>query len=219
MVAEKDSDRAKYLSETYSVLVTSVADAAENAAYVIVAVKPSDVGSVVDEIADAAAHAESDSAEQVFVTVAAGVTTGFYESKLPAGAPVIRVMPNAPVVVGGGVSALAPGRFATAEQLKEASAHLRRRRRGADRAGIADGCRHGGVRIGSRVLLPDGRGARRRGRRGGSDRGRWPPIWWCKPWPDRPQCCWSGSMWPNPSSDRRMGTGDGHHGRLSCGPP
>ena len=31
-------------------------------------------------------------------------------------------MPNAPVVVGGGVSALAPGRFATAEQLKEVSA-------------------------------------------------------------------------------------------------
>ena len=43
MVAEKDPDRAKYLAETYSVLVTSVADAAENATYIIVAVKPSDV--------------------------------------------------------------------------------------------------------------------------------------------------------------------------------
>jgi pyrroline-5-carboxylate reductase len=121
VVAEKDPERAKYLSETYSVLVTGVADAAENASFVIVAVKPSDVGLVIDEIADAAAHAERDSAEQVFVTVAAGVTTEFYEAKLPAGAPVIRVMPNAPVVVGGGVSALAPGRFATAEQLKEVS--------------------------------------------------------------------------------------------------
>ena len=40
-MAEKDPDRAKYLSETYSVLVTSVADAAENASFVIVAVKPS----------------------------------------------------------------------------------------------------------------------------------------------------------------------------------
>jgi pyrroline-5-carboxylate reductase len=121
VVAEKATDRASYLSETYKVLVTSVADAAENASFVIVAVKPADVSLVVDEIADAATHAESDSAEQVFVTVAAGVTTEFYESKLPAGAPVIRVMPNAPVVVGGGVSALAPGRFATAEQLREVS--------------------------------------------------------------------------------------------------
>ena len=66
-------ERAKYLSETYSVLVTSVADAVENATFVIVAVKPADVESVIGEIADAAAKAESDSAEQVFVTVAAGV--------------------------------------------------------------------------------------------------------------------------------------------------
>jgi pyrroline-5-carboxylate reductase len=121
VVAEKSPERAKYLSETYSVLVTAVADAAENAGFIIVAVKPADVSAIIEEIADAAAHAESQSVEQVFVTVAAGVTTDYFESKLPAGAPVIRVMPNAPVVVGGGVSALAPGRFATAEQLKEAA--------------------------------------------------------------------------------------------------
>ena len=122
VVAEKSPERAKYLSDTYSVLVTTVADAVDTATYVIVAVKPADVGIVVGDIADAAAKAESDTAEQVFVSVAAGVTTAFYENKLPAGSPVIRVMPNAPVVVGGGVSALARGRFATAEHLKEVSA-------------------------------------------------------------------------------------------------
>ncbi|PXX09115.1 pyrroline-5-carboxylate reductase [Mycolicibacterium moriokaense] len=122
VVAEKFPDRAKYLSETYSVLVTTVSDAVDTATYVIVAVKPADVGSVTGEIADAVAKAESDTAEQVFVSVVAGVTTEFYENKLPAGSPVIRVMPNAPVVVGGGISALARGRFATAEQLKEVSA-------------------------------------------------------------------------------------------------
>ncbi|MET0993697.1 MAG: pyrroline-5-carboxylate reductase [Mycobacterium sp.] len=122
VVAERDTDRAKYLSETYSVLVTTVDDAAENAKFVIVAVKPADVESVIGDIAEAAARAESESAEQVFVTVAAGVTTAYYENKLPAGSPVIRVMPNAPVVVGGGVSALARGRFATPEHLREVSA-------------------------------------------------------------------------------------------------
>jgi pyrroline-5-carboxylate reductase len=122
VVAEKDPDRSKYLSGKYSVLVTSVAEAVPTAAYVIVAVKPFDVEGLVSEIAEAAAHAESDTADQVFVTVAAGVTTAFYENRLPAGAPVIRVMPNAPVVVGGGVSALARGRFATPEHLKEVSA-------------------------------------------------------------------------------------------------
>ncbi|OBG94094.1 pyrroline-5-carboxylate reductase [Mycobacterium sp. E136] len=122
VVAEKDPNRAQYLADTYSVLVTTVANAVDHASYVIVAVKPADVASLVDEIVDAATNAESDTAEQVFVTVAAGVTTEYYENKLPAGAPVIRVMPNAPMVVGGGVSALSAGRFATAEQMKEVSA-------------------------------------------------------------------------------------------------
>ena len=42
-VAEKDPDRAKYLADTYSVLVTTVSDAVDHATYVIVAVKPADV--------------------------------------------------------------------------------------------------------------------------------------------------------------------------------
>ena len=122
VVAEKSPERAKYLSDTYSVLVTTVSDAVDTAAYVIVAVKPADAPALVGEIAESAAKAETDTAEQVFVSVVAGVTTEFYENKLPAGSPVIRVMPNAPVVVGGGVSALARGRFATADHLKEVSA-------------------------------------------------------------------------------------------------
>ncbi|BBX88592.1 pyrroline-5-carboxylate reductase [Mycolicibacterium boenickei] len=121
VVAEKFGDRAKFLSEKYSVQVTSVAAAAESATYVVIAVKPADVEKVIDEIADAAVRADSDTAEQVFVSIAAGVATSYYENKLPAGSPVIRVMPNSPIVVGGGVSALAPGRFATADQLKEVS--------------------------------------------------------------------------------------------------
>ncbi len=119
VVAEKDPERSKYLAEKYSVQVSSVGGAAENAAYVIVAVKPSDVEAVVDEVAAAVAHADNESVEQVFVTVAAGVSTAYYQSRLPAGAPVIRVMPNAPMVVGGGVSAVARGSFATADQLKD----------------------------------------------------------------------------------------------------
>jgi pyrroline-5-carboxylate reductase len=102
--------------------VTSVPDAVENATFVIIAVKPFDVEPVVGEIARAAAAATGDAPEQVLITVAAGVTTGYVESKLPAGTPVVRVMPNAPALVGAGVSALAKGRFATLEQLKDVSA-------------------------------------------------------------------------------------------------
>ena len=76
---------------------------------------------MIGELGRAAAAAEGDSAEQVFVTVAAGITISYFESKLPAGTPVIRAMPNAAMLVGAGVTALAQGRFVTATQLEEAS--------------------------------------------------------------------------------------------------
>src|SRR6201998_4481549 len=122
VVAERIPERAKYLADTYSVLVTSVADAVENATFVVVAVKPADVESVMAELARAAAAAETDSAEQVFVTVAAGITITYFESKLPAGTSVVRAMPNAAALGGAGGTALARGRFVTPPQLEEVSA-------------------------------------------------------------------------------------------------
>ena len=122
VLSEKSADRAEFLSQTYSVQVASLADAVANAAFVILAVKPADVETIIAEIADAAGKAESDAVEQVLVSVVAGITTGFYESHLPAGYPVIRVMPNAPALVGAGITALAKGRFSTAEQMSTAAA-------------------------------------------------------------------------------------------------
>jgi pyrroline-5-carboxylate reductase len=123
VVSERVPERAKYLADTYSVLVTtSLTDAVENATFIVVAVKPADVESVMGELSRAAGAADGDSAEQVFVTIAAGITIAFFESKLPAGTPVVRAMPNAAAVVGAGVTALAKGRFVSAPQLEEVSA-------------------------------------------------------------------------------------------------
>ncbi len=55
VVAERMPDRARYLADTYGVLVTSLPDAVENATFVIIAVKPSDVGSAIGEIGKVAA--------------------------------------------------------------------------------------------------------------------------------------------------------------------
>lgn len=121
VVSEKVPARARALADAYSIRISEVADAVEGADFIVVAVKPSDVESATTEIAAALAKLDAEGSEretgQVLVSVAAGVSTGFFESKLAAGAPVVRVMPNAPMLVGAGVSALAKGRFANDEQL------------------------------------------------------------------------------------------------------
>ena len=107
VVAERLADRADYLSNKYSVRMASVGSAVETADFVIVAVKPSDAESVVAVIAELAAQADSDTVEQVLISVCAGITTAFYEARLPAGSPVIRVMPNTAAMIARSATASA----------------------------------------------------------------------------------------------------------------
>ena len=69
VVAEPVAERAAHLSQTYSVRVTDVADAAEDAAMVIVAVKPPDVEAVIAAVAESAAQAGGEAVEQVLISV------------------------------------------------------------------------------------------------------------------------------------------------------
>lgn len=80
---------------------------------VVVAVKPRDVSTVVASIAS------SVQPEQLVISLAAGVTTDAYESMLP-GSAVIRAMPNTPALVGEGVTGLAGGAHAGADDLEKA---------------------------------------------------------------------------------------------------
>ncbi|HEU0191023.1 MAG TPA: pyrroline-5-carboxylate reductase [Mycobacterium sp.] len=116
-VAEQQPDRARYIADTYKVSVRSVAEAVETAEIVIIAVKPGDVDTVIAEIAKIITAESGDSPVHLLVPIVAGVTTGYLESKLPAGIPVVRVMPNTPAQVGVGASVLSRGRFASQEQL------------------------------------------------------------------------------------------------------
>lgn len=58
--------------------------------------------------------------EQVLVSILAGVSTASMESFLPAGAHVVRTMPNTPLLVGKGMTALAGGKNAKPEDVATA---------------------------------------------------------------------------------------------------
>ena len=103
LITERRQDRADELRERYGVDVVTNIDAASKADTLVLVVKPQDMPELLAEISPAVRMS------QTIVSLAAGITTGFIESRLPDGVAVIRVMPNTPALVDEGMAAISRG--------------------------------------------------------------------------------------------------------------
>ncbi len=79
---------------------------------VVLAVKPQVLPAVLEEIAPAVDE------QAVIISIAAGVTSEFIDSRLGGKGRIVRVMPNTPMLVGAGLAAVAAGPRAVAEDTK-----------------------------------------------------------------------------------------------------
>jgi pyrroline-5-carboxylate reductase len=121
VVAEKAVSRAAELAQRHGVRTTgNLLEAVAGAGVVVIALKPKDVAAALAELGPALTDAT------LVVSVAAGLPLRFYESRLPTGTPVVRVMPNTPAVIGQGASAISAGAAAGPEHLRKVSALLAR---------------------------------------------------------------------------------------------
>jgi pyrroline-5-carboxylate reductase len=103
-----DTARKTFAAEIGAKTGTANADVAKFANVLILATKPDQVPAALAEISGAFTK------NHLLISIAAGVTLAKLENALPAGARVIRVMPNTPALVGEGASAFALGKSATA---------------------------------------------------------------------------------------------------------
>ena len=103
VITERREDRAAELGSRYGVKVASNPEAVAGADTVVLVVKPQDIAGLLDEIGP---HLQPDA---LVVCIAAGITTGFVEGRLPDGVAVVRVMPNTPALVDQGMAAISPG--------------------------------------------------------------------------------------------------------------
>lgn len=90
-------------------VATDTVELAQKCEYVFLTVKPQIYSSVLSEIKNSAHNT-------CFIDVAAGVSIGAVKSYLGFDAPVIRVMPNTPLMVGAGATALVKQNPVTDEQ-------------------------------------------------------------------------------------------------------
>ncbi|MFZ5871472.1 MAG: pyrroline-5-carboxylate reductase [Actinomycetota bacterium] len=119
VITERRADRAAELADRYRVKVLSNPEAVRIADTVVLVVKPQDMADLLAEIAD---HVRPGA---LVVCIAAGISTAFVEARLPAGTPVVRVMPNTPALVDEGMAAVSPGAHCDDEHLARAEALLR----------------------------------------------------------------------------------------------
>lgn len=107
-VAEPADALRSALAKDAGVNVTADnATAAKNARVVILAVKPDIVPAALAQLKPVFTK------DHLLLSIAAGVTLTKLEAALPAGARVIRVMPNTPSLVGAGAAGFALGSAAT----------------------------------------------------------------------------------------------------------
>ncbi len=102
--SDKDEKRLNYLAGSFGIKTFSDnTEAVVLADIVVLSVKPQIMASVLDDIKS---HAKT---QQLYISIAAGVTIASIESKLP-GCSIVRTMPNAPCLVGEGMTALSKGK-------------------------------------------------------------------------------------------------------------
>lgn len=110
LVAESRPERAAELRERYGVTVVPAVRAA-TADLLLLAVKPQDMAAALEEVAPRVRP------DALVVSMAAGLPCAWFEARLPAGVPVVRVMTNTPLLVGQAMSVLAAGAAATPAHL------------------------------------------------------------------------------------------------------
>ena len=116
---ENDAVRANAIQKKYRVpLAKDISNLVLRSDIVLIAVKPQDIDSVLDEIS--AAQTRWKKRAILVVSIAAGIMTRFIEDKLGSDVKVVRAMPNLPAVIGKGITALVKGHFAKDKDLKTA---------------------------------------------------------------------------------------------------
>lgn len=126
LVCEANAQRAKFLQKKYGITTTNINTAVQFSSTVIFAVKPQDMGYVLDNICRGESCIRpfgrwqaSPLQNKLFISIAAGLTTKFFEKHLRK-VRLIRCMPNMPALIGEGITAICAGQYATAINVRAA---------------------------------------------------------------------------------------------------
>ena len=109
---DPSSDKLAELEKLGVISCTSECDVMKNCKYVFLAVKPQVIEGVLETIAPCTTE------DTVIVSIAAGISDEFIAKKTIPSAKVVLVMPNTPLLLGEGASALSRSESVTDEEFE-----------------------------------------------------------------------------------------------------
>jgi len=115
IASDKDSKCIEHISSTYNVQITDNQELIKTSDVIIMAVKPQDIAELFEDIS------ELDLSKKLLISIAAGVSINFLESKLNGNVSIIRAMPNVASIVKSGITALSRSDKVSDDQFKTAS--------------------------------------------------------------------------------------------------
>jgi len=111
-ISDKRVERLDVLKSKYGCAVSLTEDAISDSQNILLVVKPQDMDDLLAKVG------RSISSDQRVISFAAGKKTSGIENHLKEGVPALRVMPNTPMSVGVGASAISKGKYATDEDVE-----------------------------------------------------------------------------------------------------
>ncbi|NMB41497.1 MAG: pyrroline-5-carboxylate reductase [Firmicutes bacterium] len=111
---DQDFDKLHLLKKNLQIKIAADAPSlCQQAQKIFLAVKPQDMKNLLREIKS------SLNSENLLISVAAGLSIGFFQENLTASAKIIRVMPNTPCLIGEGMSVLCSSGEVSEKEEKE----------------------------------------------------------------------------------------------------
>ena len=111
-ICDTSLERVKKLSIEFNCKVFTIEDEEFTFENIFLVIKPQEMDKLLNEIGKRILH------DQRLISFVAGKKTSGIEKYLKEGVPVLRVMPNTPMSVGVGASAISMGKYATDEDVK-----------------------------------------------------------------------------------------------------
>ena len=87
-ISDKSKEKSDSVASTHKFKIKTIAEVGQDCNVIFLAVKPQDLEAVLNELS------QSLNKDTLLISIAAGKTTKFIESKLISKNPVVRVMPN-----------------------------------------------------------------------------------------------------------------------------